>query len=221
MGFDGKVILVTGSSSGMGAEIARHLVKLGGKVAIVGRNEERLNSVAAEIENIRRSSSLAIVADVVKDAERIICKTIRHFGRLDVLVNNAGIVNRDNVQTYTDDEFNRIFNTNVRGVMKLTQLAVPFLEKTKGNIVNVSSTLGLHPMKNGMSYCMSKAAINQFTQCTALDLAEKGIRVNAINPSITRTSLFGTLGMPADAVEDFFASNAAKFPRKRSFYFSI
>lgn len=214
MSFDGKVILVTGASSGMGAEIARHLVKLGGKVAIVGRNEERLSSVAAELENIHRSSSYAIVADVVKDAKHIICKALWHFGRLDVLVNNAGISNQDNVQTYKDEEFNRIFDTNIRGVMKLTQLAVPYLKKTKGNIVNVSSMIGLNPMKNGLSYCMSKAALDQFTQCTALDLAEMGIRVNAVNPGITKTPFFEALGIPAEAVDDFLAGYAAKFPRK-------
>lgn len=212
MSFDGKVILVTGGSSGIGAEIARHLATLGGKVAIVGRNAERLNEVAEQIEAIRASASLAIVADVVTDSDRIITETIKHFGQLDVLVNNAGVVTRDNIETYDDDEFNRIFDINVRGVIKLTQLAVPHLEKTKGNIVNISSVAGLKPVKDVLSYCISKAALDQFTQCTALDLAGKGIRVNAVNPAVIKTPIFQTVGVPLEAMDDFVAYQIPFYP---------
>lgn len=182
MAFNDKVVLVTGASSGIGADAARHLAKLGAKVAIVGRNEKRLNTVAEEIKNLGLVTPLAIVADVTEDAERIVDETIEQFGKLDVLINNAGIVIQDNVVQVNISEFDRIFDTNVRSAIKLTKLCVPHLEKTKGNVVNVSSVAGLKAFQNIMSYCISKAALDQFTKCTALDLAPKGIRVNSINP---------------------------------------
>lgn len=214
MSFEGKVILVTGASSGIGADIARHLATLGGKVAIIGRNEKRLNEVAQEIEKIRASAALAIVADVITDTERIINETIQHFGQLDVLVNNAGVLTQDTVDTYTDDEFNRIFDTNLRGVIKLTQLAVPHLEKTKGNVVNVSSVAGLNPIKGVLSYCISKAALDQFTKCSALDLADRRIRVNSVNPAFVKTPIIHTVGIPEEAVDDMIKHFETLYPRK-------
>lgn len=204
MSFEGKVIIVTGASSGIGADCARHLAKLGGKVAIVGRNEERLNKVTEEITNDGSPEPLIIIADVTKDAQRIIDETIDHFQKLDVLVNNAGIGSPDSIINFNMSEFERIFDTNVKGVVLLTHLAVPHLEKTKGNIVNVSSVAGLKAFGNVTSYCMSKAAIDQFTKCCALDLGPKGIRVNAINPAIIKTPGFMRDKMTPEDVDRIF-----------------
>lgn len=119
--------------------VARHFANLGGSVVLVGRNESRLNKVADEIKSAGSPiAPLPIVADVTKDAEVIINKTIEHFGRLDVLVNNAGINMEIPIMDATDEQFDQIFNTNVRSVITLSKLAVPHLEQTKGNIVNVS-----------------------------------------------------------------------------------
>lgn len=182
MSFTGKVILVTGASSGIGADAARYLAKLGAKVAIVGRNEKRLKAVAEEIKKSGSATPLTIVADVTKDAERIVNETIKHFGQLDILINNAGVGKQDSVLAANLDAFDWTFDTNVRAVINLTKLCVPHLEKSKGNVVNISSDSGFKASVNLMSYCMSKSALNQFTKCSALDLAPKGIRVNAINP---------------------------------------
>lgn len=182
MSFTGKVVLITGASSGIGADAARHLAELGAKVAAVGRNGTRLNAVLDEIKKSNGGELLPIVADVTKDAERIVNETINHFGQLDVLVNSAGFAIFDSVIDANLSEFDRLFDTNVRAVINLTKLCVPHLEKTKGNVVTVSSCAGRKPSPNILSYCMSKAAIDQFTKCSALDLASKGIRVNAINP---------------------------------------
>lgn len=187
MSFDGKVILITGASNGIGADAARHLSKLGAKVAIVGRNAERLHKVADQIKASGAPTPFAIVADVTKDSERIVDETVKHFGKLDVLVNNAGIVSFDTTSTMQMTEFDRLFDTNVRSVINLTKLCVPHLEKTKGNVVNVSSVSGMMPVSAITSYCMTKAALDQFTKCSALDLAPKGIRVNSINPAGVRT----------------------------------
>lgn len=143
MSFEDKVILITGAGSGIGADASRHLAKLGGKVALVDRNEKYVLEVAQQIREAGHQTPLVIVADVTVDAERIINETIKHFGKLNVLVNNAGIVKYDNVTNVRMDEFDRMFDINVRSVVKLTQLAVPYLQKTKGNIVNTASIAAL------------------------------------------------------------------------------
>ncbi|XP_055312049.1 uncharacterized oxidoreductase TM_0325-like [Sitodiplosis mosellana] len=187
MSFSKKVVLITGASSGIGAGAAIHLAELGAKVSIVGRNEKRLNEVAEEIKSAGSPAPLLIVADVTKDAKRIVNETIKKFGQLDVLVNNAGFAKPDSVSTANLSQFDSIFDTNIRSVITLTKLCVPHLEKTKGNVVNISSVAGLKATPNFLSYCMSKAALDQFTKCSALDLAPKGIRVNSVNPAAIRT----------------------------------
>lgn len=212
MSFEDKVVLITGASSGIGAHAAQHLAKLGAKMSIVGRNEKRLNDVAEQIKNAGLSAPLVIVADVTKDAERIVTNTIKHHGKLDILVNNAGIVTQDNISNHKMSEFDGIFDTNVRSIITLTKLCVPHLEKTKGNVVNVSSVAGLKAIPNVLSYCMSKAALDQFTKCAALELAAKGIRVNSINPAAIRTPIFQTIGLTTDTAEKMFEEYRKKFP---------
>lgn len=148
MEFQGKVILVTGASSGIGAETAKLFSRLGGTLALIGRNQQRLQKVADEIIASSKDDTsavlaqilppLTICADMTSDCQRIMEQTINHFGRLDVLVNNAGINIEEKIMNASMEQFDRIFNTNVRSVIELTKLAVPHLEKTKGNIVNVS-----------------------------------------------------------------------------------
>lgn len=195
MSFAGKVVLITGASSGIGADAARHLAKLGAKVSLVGRNQTRLNEVVEQIVKAGSPKPFAIAADVTQDAQRIIDETIKHFGQLDVLVNNAGIFACDTVTEFNVANYYRVMNTNLRSVVLLTHLAVPYLEKTKGNIVNVSSDAGITPYDIYLSYSISKAGIDHFTKCAAIGLASKGIRVNAINPGDIRTPLFETAGI--------------------------
>lgn len=212
MTFTDKVILITGASSGIGADAARHLAKLGGKVALVGRNEKRLNDVADQIKASESPAPLVIVADVTVDSERIINETIQHFGQLNILINNAGILSQNNIETIDLADYDRVMNTNVRSVIALTKLAVPHLEKTKGNILNVSSAAGLRPKPNVLAYCISKSAISMFTKCAALDLAPKGIRVNAINPVAIRTPIFDNVGYVAGDSNAFFDSFKNIYP---------
>lgn len=136
MAVENKIILITGASNGIGADAAIYLAKQGASVSIVGRNAERLNKVAEEIMK-SGASALAIVADVTKDAERIVQETIKKFGRLDVLINNAGYGKPDTVVEVDLAQFDSIFDTNIRSVITLTKLCVPYLEKTKGNAWNI------------------------------------------------------------------------------------
>jgi len=213
MSFTSKVVIITGASSGIGADASRHLANLGAKIALVGRNQERLDEVAVQISNAGSPKPLIIVADVTKDAKRIINETIQHFGRLDVLINNAGIYSKNSAGDVDLMEYDKIMNTNVRSLVELTKLAVPHLQKSKGNILNVSSASGLRVQPNSYVYCISKAAVNQLTKSAALDLASKGIRVNAINPVNIRTPIFETgAGLTANEAEQFFDSFKNIYP---------
>lgn len=216
MSFTGKVVLITGASSGIGADAAIHLSKLGASVAIVGRNASKLHAVAQQITAAGPAvAPFEIVADVTTDSERIIISTIDHFGQLDVLVNNAGITETGDLESFSIDAYDRIMNTNVRSVLLLTQLAIKHLEKTKGNVVNISSIAAEQAVPQATIYCMSKAALDHFTRCAALDLAKKGIRVNAVNPGIIETPIFQTVGITDDMMEGFKAHWSGIYPLGR------
>ena len=150
--FTGKVALVTGSSSGIGAAVVKHFAQCGASVVVTGRNAENVKSVADECVKLSKQGEkdvLQVVCDITKDAdlERLLKSTIDKFGKLDILVNNAGIGGLASI--YDDDlmkTYEKLFNVNVRSVMYLTRLAVPHLEKTNGNIINMSSMAGLKPV---------------------------------------------------------------------------
>lgn len=212
MEFDKKVIIITGASSGIGAETARHLAHLGGKVVLVGRNEERLHKVAEEIENAHSLQPLAIVADITKEPKHIIDQTIDHFGQLDVLVNNAGINIEVPVLDANMELFDDVFNTNVRAVIELCKHAVPYLERTKGNIVNVSSICGMVPVYSSTFYSMSKAALDQFTKCASNEFGRKGIRVNSVNPGLVETPIFEAVGMDSESIAKLISDYSKRYP---------
>ncbi|XP_038207470.1 uncharacterized oxidoreductase SERP2049-like [Zerene cesonia] len=141
MDFKDKVVLITGASSGLGAAIAVHMSQLSAKLVLVGRNEKNLKAVAEQCEKSKGIKAHPVIADVAKEAdvERIVNETINHFGKLDVLVNNAGVTEVGGIRDTTLAKYDRIMSINIRGVLQLTMLAVPHLIKTKGNIVNISS----------------------------------------------------------------------------------
>lgn len=204
MNFNNKVVLVTGGSAGIGAATAEQFAKAGASVVIVGRNEAGLKAVAKCCEK-HNTDILTIKADVANDAEAktIIKKTIEKFGKLDVLVNNAAILkittltSADVMQTYDE-----VLNINLRAVILLTSLAAPYLAKTKGNIVNISSILAKTYAQSSqlMMYCVSKAALNHFTRGAALELAASGVRVNIVSPGPVRTNMLQ--GLVTDKIWD-------------------
>lgn len=141
--FSNKVVLITGASSGIGAATAIHFAKKGAKITITGRNKDNLNKVAEECKNAG-GECLIVVADITstKDCDELIKQTIDHYKKLDVLVNNAGILEVGSIENTSLQQYDNIFNTNVKSVYYLTMIAVPYLIQTKGNIVNVSSVAG-------------------------------------------------------------------------------
>ena len=124
---------------------------------------------------------------------------------LDVLVNNAGIVRRETLANMTSESFETSMNVNVRSALLLTQAAVKYLERSSVKaVVNVSSIAGLRAYLGTLGYKMSKAAMDQMTRCNALELAEKGIRVNSVNPGVIDTDIFNRSGMSEKEVEEYF-----------------
>lgn len=186
MDFKNKVVLITGASSGIGEATAKYLTNLGALLALTGRNVDNLTKVGLECEAISGRKPLLLVADVTKpeDNKRVIDEIIAKLGKLDVLVNNAGIIANGSIENTSLEQYDEVMNTNVKAVYHLTMLAVPHLITSKGNIVNLSSVAGNRSFPGILAYGMSKAAIDQFTRCTALELAEKQVRVNAVNPGL-------------------------------------
>lgn len=202
MSFAGKVILLTGGSSGIGAACAEYFAREGALLALVGRNAEKFAKVS---EKIKKSGvevePLVILADISVDTERIISETIEKYGKLDILINNAAFGIPGTIENTRIEDYDAIMATNVRGTFLLTQLAVPHLIASKGNIINVSSVCGLRSFAGFLAYSMSKSALDQFTRCIALELAEKGVRVNAVNPGVIDTNFHDCLGLDKNSSE--------------------
>lgn len=206
MNFSGKVVLITGASSGIGSGTAIYLAKLGASLVLTGRNAVNLNQTAiACIRPPDVPEPLQIVSDITNDVDvvRIVEETIRHFGRLDVLVNNAGIVETGSIETTTLQQYENVMNTNLRAVYHLIMLATPHIIKAKGNIVNVSSVNGIRSFSGVLAYNISKSGLDQLTRCTALELASKGVRVNSVNPGLVRTNIHRRSGMNETEYETF------------------
>ncbi|XP_038223003.1 3-oxoacyl-[acyl-carrier-protein] reductase FabG-like [Zerene cesonia] len=205
--FDGKVVLITGASSGIGVETALDFSKLGASLIITGRNKTNLEEVAKQCEELspKKLKPLTIICDLNKESEveKLFEESFKRFDRLDVLVNNAGIFGTGSIENTSLEQFDSIMTTNMRTPYYLTMLAVPYLIKSKGNIVNVSSVTGLRSFPDILAYCVSKAALDQFTKCVALELGPKGVRVNSVNPGVIVTGIHMRGGMSEQEYEAF------------------
>ena len=187
MGFKDRVVLISGGGTGIGLGAARLFADEGAHVVITGRREEKLKAACGQAGDACRY----VVGDVTKpeDCDRMVAETVQLHGKLDVLVNNAGVIGNGGVADTTPEEFNRVMQPNVYGVYNLTHAAVGELVKTRGAIVNVSSVTGTRPYGNLLAYCASKAAVSMMTQTMALELAPQGVRVNAVEPGVVRSEL--------------------------------
>uniref|UniRef100_A0A182NRQ3 Ketoreductase domain-containing protein n=1 Tax=Anopheles dirus TaxID=7168 RepID=A0A182NRQ3_9DIPT len=204
MNLAGKVVLITGASSGIGAAAALKFSQLGACLALTGRKVDNLNEVAKQCTG-SAGAPFVVAGDITKEAdtERVLKATIEKYGKLDVLVNNAGIIETGTIETTSLEQFDRVMNTNIRSVYHLTMLAVPHLLKSQGNVVNVSSVNGIRSFPGVLAYNISKMAVDQFTRCVALELAAKGVRVNCVNPGVTVTNLHKRGGMDEQTYAKF------------------
>jgi len=214
--FSGKVVLVTGATSGIGRATTLRFAESGAKVTAVGRKEAALAAVAEEITK-RGGTPLAIRADlsVEDEASRVITKTAESFGGIDVLVNAAGHISSGTIESTSIEAWDAMLNINLRAVFTLMKQAVPFLIERRGNIVNVSSVTGLRSFPGVLAYCVSKAGLDQLTRCAALELAAKGVRVNAVNPGVVVTEIHKRGGMDEDQYGAFLEHSKQTHPLGR------
>lgn len=210
-----KAAIVTGASSGIGKATAIRFSEEGMDVALVSRNRKALEETAGLMKGI--GETYIVPSDLTKEGEprAVIQKTVDRFGRLDVLINAAGIIGTGTIGNTSLDSWDTMFDINLRSVFQLMQLAVPHLEKTRGAIVNVSSVTGLRAFPGVLAYCVSKAGVDQLTRCAALELADKGIRVNAVNPGVVRTNLHRRGGMDEKSYHTFVEHSKTTHPLGR------
>ncbi|GMT26985.1 hypothetical protein PFISCL1PPCAC_18282, partial [Pristionchus fissidentatus] len=210
--FQGKVVLVTGSSDGIGRSAAVLFAKAGAKVTITGRSSDKLavTKSACVAAGAKAGDILELAGDVTDKQfiTKLVQDTVDKFGRLDVLVNNAGAAIIDftgkNGLDIPIEIFDHTMDLNVRSVILISQLAIPYLEKTQGAIVNVSSIVSSLFTCSQPFYPMSKTCLDQLTVQMAGTLIKKGIRVNSVNPGIIRTNFIQAAGLPSDAAKQFY-----------------
>lgn len=211
-----KVAVITGGSSGIGRASAKLFAENGFDVVAVARNADML----AELQDGTSRTEGQVqtyLADLTQPTEvdQLVWETIEESGRIDVLVNAAGIIKNGSIESTTLGDWDTMMNINLRSVFYLIQKCVPHLEQTGGNIVNVSSVTGPRAFPNVLAYCVSKAAIDQLTRCSALDLAAKGVRVNAVNPGVVVTNLHKRSGMVDTDYEKFLEHSKTTHPLGR------
>mgnify|MGYP001036670784 FL=1 len=228
-----KVAIITGGTRGIGFETARQFIIHGAKVAICGSRQETVNKaldkLKTEFPNIK---VLGFYPNLTNEQEviKMYNEVENTFGKIDILINNAGISSSTPIEKYTEDEFNKIINLNIKSVFICSKTIIPFLKKTKGVILNTSSMVSKHGQPAGVMYPASKFAVNGITISLARELAPKGIRVNAVAPGITNTDMvkalpekviapliktipLGRIGEPKDIANTyvFLASNMASY----------
>jgi NAD(P)-dependent dehydrogenase (short-subunit alcohol dehydrogenase family) len=193
---ESPVAIVTGASSGIGQATALRLARDGYRIVAVGRDQAALDRVAASVRDAG-GHAVTHAADVTADAApaAIVTAAERAFGRIDVLVNAAGIIASGTVADTTDAGWDTMMDVNVRAPFRLLRAATPALVAAKGAVVNVSSVTGTRAFPGVAAYCVSKAAVDQLTRVAALEMAAAGVRVNAVNPGVVVTNLHRRGGM--------------------------
>lgn len=193
----GKVAIVTGGTRGIGLAVVNKFLDNGAFVVLCGSREETVNKALAEIRNRRPEAQtegawpdLTSLAEVQKLAADIYEK----YGKIDILVNNAGISARDSIYQYTEEEFDKIMNLNIKAVFNCTRAVAGYMKEQKsGSIINTSSVVSLYGQPAGCGYPASKFAVNGLTKSLARELGADNIRVNAVAPGVTRTDMVAAL----------------------------
>jgi len=185
----GKVAVVTGASKGIGAGIAKQLAREGASVVVnYASSKAGADKVVSEIVSTG-GQAVAVQADMAKkaDIERLFAETKKAFGRLDIVVNNAGIYEFAPLENVTEEHFRKQFDLNVLGLLLASQAAAKLFDSSGGNIINISSIVSTLPVPNGSVYSATKGAVDAITRSLAAELGPRKIRVNAIRPGMVET----------------------------------
>ena len=210
--FINKTALVTGAGTGIGRAVAQRFAQEGAKVLILGRTEATLKETAATNENIRY-----MVADIEKDEDlaRVVDTLNTQFGKLDVLVNNAGWAPVTPFSEVKMEEYDKVFSINVRALVNMTLHVLPMLKQSKGSIINMSSVICKNHLQNMSMYAGTKAAVEIFTQIWAKELAKDGVRVNAIGVGSIETPIYGKTELSDQGMKEHIANITKAIPQGR------
>ncbi len=209
--FQQKVVVITGAGSGIGAGAAQRFAREGASVVLVGRTPEKLEKVAAQLP---QGKHLVVSCDVssADEVQNLAQRVIDEYGRVDVLVNNAGVIVQGRIHEISLNDWETLMATDLNGVFYCTHYFMPELLKTKGNVVNISSVSGLGGDWGMSVYNAAKGAVTNFTRALAMDYGADGVRVNAICPGFTFTELTEDMKQNEPLLQKFYE----RIPLKRA-----
>ena len=229
----GKVAVITGGTRGIGFATAKKFLENEAKVVLLGSKQETVEKATKELKQMNSNynvigfypnlSSKEEMNELFKEVKKL-------YGRIDILINNAGISSKTKIEDYTEEEYDNIVNLNIRSVFNCSKEIIPYLKETKGVILNTSSMVSIYGQPSGIMYPTTKFAVNGITKSLARELAPQGIRVNAIAPGIINTDMvaklpkemiepliktipFGRIGEPEDIANAFLflSSNLSSY----------
>ncbi|MDX8540700.1 SDR family oxidoreductase [Mesorhizobium abyssinicae] len=212
-----KVVIVTGATSGIGDAVVQAFGATGATVILVGRDQERGQRVLDAVQKLGCAAQL-MLGDVADSgfADQVIAHAVKRFGRVDVLVNSAGIIRRGSAVDTSDDDWRHIFEANVGGVFYFSRAAVKAMRKTGGgSIVNIASTVGLVGCSNLTAYCASKGAVVLLTRAMALDHAKDQISINAVCPGAVDTPMLVSAHAKPVTPDEILQRNIDSIPQGR------
>lgn len=197
-----KVAIITGGTRGIGYAIAKKFLENNAKVIIFGSIKESVDKAITSLKELNSSYEVfGYYPNLIKESElkEIFGKINGKYGHIDILINNAGISSKTKIDDYTEEEFDKISNLNIKSVYTCSKVSIPYLKESHGVILNTSSMVSIYGQPSGVMYPASKYAVNGITKSLARELAPYGIRVNAVAPGITNTDMVKSL--PKELIE--------------------
>ncbi len=202
MFLENKVAIITGGTRGIGFSIVKKFLDNGCKVALLGSREETVLKAISELEKINKDYEVIGFCPNLNnelEVKEVFDKVNSKWKKIDILINNAGISSKTKLEDFTEEEYDKISNLNIKSVFVTSKVALPFLKDTKGVIINTSSMVSIYGQPSGVMYPASKFAVNGITKSLARELAPYGIRVNAVLPGIIETDMVKNL--PKEMIE--------------------
>ncbi len=199
---ENKVAIITGGTRGIGYAIASKFLENKAKVVILGSKMESVNSAIEKLKEKNKDYEVIGYAPTLTNSAEVkeVFESVKEaYGKIDILVNNAGVSSSTPITDFTEEEYDKVADLNIKGVFICSKDIVPYLAETQGSIINTSSIVSIYGQPAGVMYPASKFAVNGMTKSLARELAPKGIRVNAVAPGITNTDMVAKL--PKEMIE--------------------